>query len=62
MRRSITTPRRPKIAPKIATNNTLLPSQAGAALAAIGNEPLIGMWTVTGISLELEEKLQENVD
>lgn len=42
MRMSMTTPRRPKTAPKIATNSTLLPSQAGAALAAIGKEPPFG--------------------
>lgn len=61
MRMSITTPRRPKTAPKIATNSTLLPSQAGAALAAIGNEPLFGICTITGIVLYLE-KSQTNAD
>lgn len=61
MRMSMTTPRRPKTAPKIATNSTLLPSQAGAALAAIGNEPPFGMWTITGIMLDLK-KLQTNAD
>lgn len=58
---SMTTPRRPKTAPKIATNSTLLPSQAGAALAAIGKEPLFGTCTITGIILYLE-KLQTDTD
>lgn len=57
----MTTPRRPKTAPKIATKSTLLPSQAGAALAAIGNEPLFGICTITGIILYLE-KSQTNTD
>lgn len=55
MRMSMTTPRRPKTAPKIATNSTLLPSQAGAALAAIGNEPLFDICTITGTVLSLEK-------
>ena len=42
MRISITTPSRPKTPPKTATKRTLFPSQAGAALAAIGNEPVFG--------------------
>ena len=50
---SIITPSRPKTAPKTATRRTLLPNQAGAALAAIGNEPLFGMCTITGIILDL---------
>lgn len=52
----IITPRRPKTAPKTATSNTLLPNQAGAALAATGREPLFGIWTITGIMLDLYRK------
>lgn len=56
IRTSIITPRRPKTAPKTATRRTLLPSQAGAALAAIGKDPLFGTCTITGIMLDLEER------
>lgn len=60
---SIITPRRPKTAPKTATRRTLLPNQAGAALAAIGKDPLFGTCTITGIMLDLkreEEKIGRN--
>lgn len=42
IRISITTPSSPKTPPKTATKRTLLPNQAGAALAAIGIEPAFG--------------------
>lgn len=49
----MTTPRRPKTPPKTATKSTLLPSQAGAARAAIGRTPVFGSLTITGILLDL---------
>ena len=49
----MTTPRRPSTAPKTATRRTLLPSQAGAALAATGVAPALGKCTITGIILDL---------
>lgn len=39
----MTTPSSPKTAPKTATKRTLLPNQAGAALAATGNEAPFGI-------------------
>lgn len=56
IRNNITTPRRPKTAPKTATRSTLLPSQAGAALAATGRVPEFGKCTITGIILDLLNK------